>query len=160
VYFVWKVVKTPTIILNNPVYCFTPPQGNEEEAWTTCGSQSNELKGFIWPWVVSSVVGESCEDDYELSDYIKNNKRWVCYYQLPQGGVHNLASCFYSQIYPITCLRRPLGLQEIEVPGFLDNRNMNVVRPSALLAGRLYPHSPRISPSYLFLLETECAPGP
>jgi len=32
------------------------------------------MKGFIWPWVVSSVVEESYEDDYELSDYIKNNK--------------------------------------------------------------------------------------
>jgi len=60
--------------LNNPVKCFTPPQGKEETAWTTCGSQSNEMKGFIWPWVVSSVVEESYEDDYELSDYIKNNK--------------------------------------------------------------------------------------
>ena len=87
-------------------------------------------------------------------------KEWVCYYQLPQGGVHNLVSWLYSQNYPITCLDRPIRLQKTEVPGFLDSRHMKVVRTSALLAGRVYPHSPRITPSYLFLLETECAPEP
>jgi hypothetical protein len=34
---------------------------------------------------------------------------------------------------------RPLGLQEVEAPRFLDNRHMEVVRLSALLTDRLYP---------------------
>jgi hypothetical protein len=45
-----------------------------------------------------------------------------------QEGMHNLASWFYNQNYPITYLVRPLRLQQIEVPGFLDNRNMKVIR--------------------------------
>jgi hypothetical protein len=39
---------------------------------------------------------------------------------------------------PITCLDRPWGFQEVEVPRFQDNRHMNVVRLSALSTGRLY----------------------
>ena len=35
-------------------------------------------------------------------------------------------------------LYRPLGLQEVETPRFLNNRHMNVARLSALCTGRLY----------------------
>jgi hypothetical protein len=38
-----------------------------------------------------------------------------------------------------TDLGRPLGLQEVQAPRFLDNRHMKVVRLSALRTGRLYP---------------------
>jgi hypothetical protein len=38
-----------------------------------------------------------------------------------------------------TGLGRPLGLQEVEAPRFLDNRHMKVVRLSALRTGRIYP---------------------
>jgi len=34
---------------------------------------------------------------------------------------------------------RPSGFQEVEVPKFQDNRQMKVVRLSALCTGRLYP---------------------
>jgi hypothetical protein len=37
-----------------------------------------------------------------------------------------------------TGLGRPLGLQVVEAPRFLDNRHMKVVRLSALRTGRLY----------------------
>jgi hypothetical protein len=37
-----------------------------------------------------------------------------------------------------TGLGRPLGLQEVEAPRFLDNRHMKVVRLSALRTGRHY----------------------
>ena len=40
---------------------------------------------------------------------------------------------------PITGLDRPWGFPEFEVPRFQDNRNMKVVRLSALRTGRLYP---------------------
>jgi hypothetical protein len=40
---------------------------------------------------------------------------------------------------PITGLDRPLGVQGVEAPRFLDNRHMQVVRLSALRTGRLYP---------------------
>jgi hypothetical protein len=40
---------------------------------------------------------------------------------------------------PITGLDRPLGLEEVEAPRFLDNRHMKVVRLSALRTGRVYP---------------------
>jgi hypothetical protein len=33
---------------------------------------------------------------------------------------------------PITCLDRPLGVQEVKAPKFLDNQHMKVVRLSAL----------------------------
>ena len=56
-----------------------------------------------------------------------------------QGGVHNLASWFYSENYPITCLDRPFQLQETGVLRFLDNRHMKVIKMSALHTGRLYP---------------------
>ena len=39
---------------------------------------------------------------------------------------------------PITGLDRPLGLQEVEAPIFLDNQHMKVVRLSDLRTGRLY----------------------
>jgi hypothetical protein len=41
--------------------------------------------------------------------------------------------------FPLQCLDRPLGFQEVEAPEFLDNRHMKVVRLSALRTGRLYP---------------------
>jgi hypothetical protein len=44
-----------------------------------------------------------------------------------------------KQSNPITGLDRPLGFQEVEVPRFLDNRHMKVVRLSAVRTGRLYP---------------------
>jgi hypothetical protein len=37
-------------------------------------------------------------------------------------------------------LYRPRGFQEDEVPRFQDNHHMKVLRLSALLTGRLYPH--------------------
>jgi hypothetical protein len=40
---------------------------------------------------------------------------------------------------PITGLDRSLGFQKVEVPRFLDNRHMKVVRLSALCTGHLYP---------------------
>jgi hypothetical protein len=40
---------------------------------------------------------------------------------------------------PITGLDRPLGLQEVEAPRFLDNRHMKMVRLSDLRTGSLYP---------------------
>jgi hypothetical protein len=39
---------------------------------------------------------------------------------------------------PITGLDRPLGLQEVEAPRFLDNRHMKVLSLLALRTGRLY----------------------
>jgi hypothetical protein len=48
-----------------------------------------------------------------------------------------LKSSHYS--FPATGLERPLGFQEVEAPGFLDYRNMKVVRLSALRTARLYP---------------------
>jgi hypothetical protein len=39
---------------------------------------------------------------------------------------------------PLQALDRPLGFQEVEDPRFQDNRHMEVVRLSALRAGRLY----------------------
>ena len=44
-----------------------------------------------------------------------------------------------SKDNPITDLDRPWGFQEIEAPTLQDNRHMNVVRLSALRAGRPYP---------------------
>jgi hypothetical protein len=57
---------------------------------------------------------------------------------------------------PITGLDRPLGLQEVEAPRFLDNRHMKVVRLSALPAA----FTPRKDSWYSFLLEAESTPGP
>jgi hypothetical protein len=45
----------------------------------------------------------------------------------------------YVKSNPITGLGRPLGLQEVEAPRFLDSRHMKMVRLSALRTGRLYP---------------------
>jgi hypothetical protein len=47
--------------------------------------------------------------------------------------------CTCVKSNPLTGLDRPLGLQEVEAPRFLDNRHMKMVRLSALLTGRLYP---------------------
>ena len=58
---------------------------------------------------------------------------------------------------PITCLDRPRGFQEVEVPRFQDNSHMKVVRLSALRTGRLYPKK---YSWYSFLLEAESTPGP
>jgi hypothetical protein len=44
-----------------------------------------------------------------------------------------------EQSNPITCLDRPLVFQEVEAPRFLNNRQMKVVRLSALSTDRLYP---------------------
>jgi hypothetical protein len=41
--------------------------------------------------------------------------------------------------HPTTGLDRPLGLQEVEGPEFLDNRHLKVVRLSALGTDRIYP---------------------
>jgi hypothetical protein len=50
-------------------------------------------------------------------------------------------SCFWKskQSNPITCLDRPWGFQEAEVPRFQDSRYMTVVRLSAPSTDRLYP---------------------
>jgi hypothetical protein len=41
----------------------------------------------------------------------------------------------------------PWGVQEVKVPGFLDNRHTNVVRLSALRTGCLYPQEyPELTP--------------
>ena len=50
--------------------------------------------------------------------------------------------------YRITGLDRPLGLQEVEAPRFVDNRHINVLSLSALRPGRLYP--PRNIPNTHF----------
>jgi hypothetical protein len=57
-----------------------------------------------------------------------------------------------------TGLGRPLGLQEVEAPRFLDRRHMKVVRLSALHTGLLYP--PGKIPGTHFFLEAESTPGP
>jgi hypothetical protein len=49
------------------------------------------------------------------------------------------AVLFHIKSFPATGLDRTLGFQEVEVPEFLDNRHMKVVRLSALSTGRLYP---------------------
>jgi len=36
--------------------------------------QGNELKEFIWFWVLSSVMGEGCKNYYDISDYINSKK--------------------------------------------------------------------------------------
>jgi len=43
------------------------------------------------------------------------------------------------EIYPITGLDRPLGLQNVEGPRFQDSRPTKVVRLSALCTGRIFP---------------------
>jgi len=40
--------------------------------------------------------------------------------------------------HPITSLDRPRELQEVQAPGFQDNRHMKVVSLLALSTGRLY----------------------
>jgi hypothetical protein len=44
-----------------------------------------------------------------------------------------------SKSNPITGLDRPRGFQETEAPSFRDERNMKVVRLSALRTGHIYP---------------------
>jgi hypothetical protein len=44
-----------------------------------------------------------------------------------------------GKAFPTTGKNRPLGLQEVEAPEFLDSRHMNVARLSALRTGRLHP---------------------
>ena len=41
--------------------------------------------------------------------------------------------------YTFTGLDRPLGLQGVEAPKFLDNRHMKAVGLSTISIGRLYP---------------------
>ena len=45
----------------------------------------------------------------------------------------------HMQSNPIIGLDRPWGFQEVEAPRYQDNRQMKVVRLSALCASRLYP---------------------
>jgi hypothetical protein len=67
----------------------------------------------------------------------KRRKGWASYREsngLTTGSeVQGRGSCL------IWGLDRPLGFQEVEAPGFLDNRHMKVVRLSAPRIGRLYP---------------------
>ena len=49
---------------------------------------------------------------------------------------------------PLQACYKPIALQEVEAPRFQDNRQMKVVRLSALRTGRLYP--PENIPSTYF----------
>ena len=40
---------------------------------------------------------------------------------------------------PLQACYKPIALQEVEAPRFQDNRQMKVVRLSALRTGRIYP---------------------
>jgi hypothetical protein len=46
--------------------------------------------------------------------------------------------CIYCKVKVKQSHYRPLGLQKVEAPRFLDNRHMKVVRLSALRTGRIY----------------------
>jgi hypothetical protein len=49
--------------------------------------------------------------------------------------------CWYMEwdSFPITDLDRPLGLQDLRIPEFLDNQHMKVARLSGLHTGCLNP---------------------
>jgi hypothetical protein len=46
------------------------------------------------------------------------------------NSFHNCSNLGLVKSYPITCLDRPLGFQEVEAPTFHDSRHMKVVRVS------------------------------
>jgi hypothetical protein len=52
-------------------------------------------------------------------------------------NTHSIVNTTYNKV--TQSYYRSLGSQEVEVPRFLDNRHMKVVRLSALRTGRLYP---------------------
>jgi hypothetical protein len=53
--------------------------------------------------------------------------------------MRNLTTRMNFKAIAIRTWTGPLGLLEVEAPGFSDNRHMKVVRLSALRTGRLYP---------------------
>jgi hypothetical protein len=80
----------------------------------------------------------------------KKTKSVGCLLRVAVAAVGQAATSSFRRIYlitrkrihksnPITGLGRPLGSQEVEVPRYIDNRHMKVVRLSALRTGRLYP---------------------
>jgi hypothetical protein len=71
----------------------------------------------------------------EYREYFVGGKGGGCLNLLQPS--RSVQACTASN--PITGLDRPLRFQEIEAPRFLDNRQMKVVRLSALRTGRLYP---------------------
>ena len=54
------------------------------------------------------------------------------------GNLQSLLLSFTGRVKVKQSLHRPWGFQEVEVPRFIDNRHMQVVRMSALRTGRLY----------------------
>ena len=50
-----------------------------------------------------------------------------------------LGTKWYLFIRIFIAISRPLGLQEVETPRFLDNRDLKIIKLSALRTGRLYP---------------------
>ena len=84
---------------------------------------------------------------------IEEKKEWysVC-------GTYVVTDSVKGKAIPLQGLDRPWGLQEVEAPGFQDNRHLKAVRLSALRTGRLYPRGRYFW--YSFLLEAELTIGP
>jgi hypothetical protein len=73
--------------------------------------------------------------------HTQKSPKWTSLEYNP-GLFGELTLLYYPQeedSFAATGLGRPLGLQEVEAPEFLDNRHMTIVRLSALRTGRLYP---------------------
>ena len=73
VYFVWQVVKTPTVILNHPVLC-TCGKGNETIKTVSCMFNS----------VTRIALGADCTESYLLALFVqqacvdKTTNFWMC----------------------------------------------------------------------------------
>jgi hypothetical protein len=57
----------------------------------------------------------------------------------PPAGAQIFRFMRYSN--PITDLDSPTGFQEVETPRFQENRDVKVVKLSAIRTGRLYPQA-------------------
>jgi len=92
-------------------------------------------------WVMSfPVLSHSIFQSYQFND-VSN-----CFSVYQAAFYHYILTPKYfrfsnltSKSYRITCLEKPWGFQEVEVPRFQDNQLMTVVRLSALNTGHLYP---------------------